>query len=296
MIGPLFGLLTALFFAAASIFARVGQRERPDDDGVFMTVLVNTALLGAVTFFIEPPEWNTEGVIALIIGGIIGTVFGRSFLLRTIRLIGPSRASAFVVGTPVVAALGGWLILEEAITWIEALGGAITLLGFWLLARARSTGNETSKKVPLWYYAVAVGAPIAFGTAFVFRKYGLNLYPDSYRAAAIGSLSAFPVIVLIDAVRGKLAERVRSNFSNVSWWFVAGGVATSLALLSQFTAFGYLPAWVVGIFAGTQGIWAMVMSKLFLRHDDIIDSTAVFSVVLSTVGVVIISWQQGVSG
>lgn len=294
LIGPAFGLLTAVFFAAGSILARIGQRSRPDDDGVFMTVLVNVAVLYLATLFVKPPEWNREGIVALIIGGIIGTVLGRTSLLRTVRLLGPSRASGFVVGTPVVAAIGGWIVLGESITLIEGIGGTITLVGFWLLARARSTGNITNEKPPVWYYLVGLGAPVFFGTAFVFRKYGLNLYPDSYRGAFIGAASAFPIIVLIDAFRGQLGERIRTNFQTVNWWFVAGGVATAGALLSQFTAFSYLPAWVVGIFAGTQGIFAMVLAKVFLRHDDRLDRTAVISVALSTVGVVIISWSQGI--
>ena len=294
LIGPAFGLLTAVFFAGGSILVRIGQRDRPDDDGVFMTVLVNVVVLFVATLFVEPPEWNQQGIIALVVGGIIGTVLGRTFLLRTVRLLGPSRASGFVVGTPVVAAIGGWIVLGESITIIEGVGGAITLIGFWLLAKARSTGNITDDKPPVWYYLVAVGAPIFFGTAFVFRKYGLNLYPDSYRGAFIGAASAFPLIVLIDLLRGQLGERIRSNFSQINWWFVTGGIATAGALLSQFTAFGYLPAWVVGIFAGTQGIWAMVLAKLFLRHDDHLDRVAIISVALSTLGVVIISWSQGV--
>ncbi len=296
LIGPAFGLLTAVFFAAGSILARIGQRTRPDDDGVFMTVLVNVAVLFLATLFVKPPEWNRQGIVALIIGGVIGTVLGRTSLLRTVRLLGPSRASGFVVGTPVVAAIGGWIVLGESITLIEGIGGTITLVGFWLLARARSTGNLTNEKPPVWYYLVGLGAPVFFGTAFVFRKYGLNLYPDSYRGAFIGAASAFPIIVLIDAFRGQLGERIRSNFQTANWWFVAGGVATAGALLSQFTAFSYLPAWVVGIFAGTQGIFAMVLSKAFLKHDDHLDRTAIISVVLSTIGVVIISWSQGVGG
>ncbi len=100
--------------------------------------------------------------------------------------------------------------------------------------------------------------------------------------------------MLIDAFRGQLGERIRSNFGEVNWWFVTGGIATAGALLSQFTAFRFLPAWVVGIFAGTQGIWAMVLAKVFLRNDDHLDRVAIVSVALSTLGVVIISWSQGV--
>ena len=298
MIGIFFGLLTAVFFASGSILVRLGQRTRPDDDGIFMTVLVNVLVLGAAAAFVDPPEWDTAGIVALIIGGIIGTVLGRGFLLRSVRLIGPSRASSFVTGVPVVAAVGGWIFLNETITWLEALGGAITIAGFWWLAKARTStiGGTGTKEVPLWYYAVAAGAPLFFGAAFVLRKYGLELYPNSYLGAFIGAASAFPIIVLIDAYRGKLRERVRSNFQGIPWWFVAGGVTTAAALLSQFTAFRYLPAWVVGIFAGTQGIWAMILSSIFLRGDDHIDRNAVGGVVLSAVGVIIISIQQGLGG
>ncbi len=243
LIGPAFGLLTAVFFAGGSILVRIGQRDRPDDDGVFMTVLVNVVVLFVATLFVEPPEWNQQGIIALVVGGIIGTVLGRTFLLRTVRLLGPSRASGFVVGTPVVAAIGGWIVLGESITIIEGVGGAITLIGFWLLAKALSTGNITDEKPPVWYYLVAVGAPLFFGTAFVFRKYGLNLYPDSYRGAFIGAASAFPLIVLIDLLRGQLGERIRSNFSQINWWFVTGGVASGRRLASAKSTAFWVSAW-----------------------------------------------------
>ena len=60
--GIFFGLFGALCFSLTSILVRVGQRTRPKDDGVFMSVLVNVLLLGAVALFVDWPAWDTGGI------------------------------------------------------------------------------------------------------------------------------------------------------------------------------------------------------------------------------------------
>ncbi|MDH3250850.1 MAG: DMT family transporter, partial [Acidimicrobiia bacterium] len=138
---------------------------------------------------------------------------------------------------------------------------------------------------------IATGAPVFFGMAFVFRKWGLERFDSAVIGAFVGALSAYLVIILIDAGRGILPERSRSNFLNVSWWFVAAGVATSVALLSQFLAFTYLEAWAVGILQSTQGIWTIGLSLIFLKGDERIDRTLVITVLMVAAGVTLISLQ-----
>lgn len=75
------------------------------------------------------------------------------------------------------------------------------------------------------------------------------------------------------------------NIRPIPWWFVAAGLTASLALLSQYTAFGYLPAWVVGILQATQGLWAIGLGLVFLKGDEQVDSALIGSVVLVISGV-----------
>jgi drug/metabolite transporter (DMT)-like permease len=190
-----------------------------------------------------------------------------------------------------VAALAGWLALGETLTPIEMLGGTIVALGLLWLIRARSGGAGGATKAPLFHYVIAAGAPISFGLAFVFRKWGLERFDSSVVGAFVGAASAYLVIVLIDAVRGVLGERARSNFRDPSWWFVGAGFSTSAALLSQFTAFTYLEAWMVGILQATQGIWIIILSILFLKGDEHIDRALIGAVALVVAGVVLIALQ-----
>lgn len=289
--GIVLGLTAAFCFSLTSILVRVGQRTRPHDDGVFMSVLVNVVVLGIYATLVPWPTWDTPAMIAFIIGGVIGTVGGRTSLLRAVRLVGPSRSNAFLTGTPAVAALAGWLALGETLTPIEMLGGTIVALGLLWLIRARSGGAGGATKAPLFHYVIAAGAPISFGLAFVFRKWGLERFDSSVVGAFVGAASAYLVIVLIDAVRGVLGERARSNFRDPSWWFVGAGFSTSAALLSQFTAFTYLEAWMVGILQATQGIWIIILSILFLKGDEHIDRALIGAVALVVAGVVLIALQ-----
>jgi drug/metabolite transporter (DMT)-like permease len=290
--GLLLGLSGAIFFAIASILLRVGQRTREGDDGLFMTVFVNVVMFSAVVVFVTLPPWDRAAIIALLVGGVIGTVFGRFSNLRAIRWIGPTRANAFLTANPVVAAIVGWPVLGETVSAIEAVGGFLVIYGLLRFIRARggpgaaALGPAPDK--PWLGYLFAILAPAFFGIAFVVRKWGLVRYDSVVMGGFLGVVAAFAVIVLIDTFRGEIGRVIKDNFGNISWWFVAAGAATTLALLSQYAAFGFLPAWVVGILQSTQGLWTLALSVVFLGQEEHIDRTVVANLFLVVAGVAVI--------
>ncbi|NNC39079.1 MAG: DMT family transporter [Acidimicrobiia bacterium] len=291
--GFVFGIGSAFFFALSSVLIRIGQRQRAGDDGVLMTVTVNVLVLGLAASFAIRPPWTTTGVAALLAAGVVGSVLGRSLNLRAVRLIGSTRASAFITGTPVAAAVVGWVVLEETVSPIEGFGGLLVIGGLLWLVRLRAgpAGLVKGDQVPTRYYVIAALAPMFFGTAFVMRKWGLQRFDSSVIGAFLGAIAAFAVLTSLDILRGAIRERVAANVHSVPWWFVAAGVTTSIALLSQFSAFGHLPAWVVGILQATQGIWAIALGMVFLRGDEHVDWHLMGSVALVVSGVVLIAVQ-----
>jgi len=300
LIGVLLGLATGALFAAGSVLARVGQRHRPQDDGLMMTILVNVLVLGVIALTRVPPEWNTAGVVGLAAGGVLGSLMGRSANLRAVRYIGATRASAFMTGSPVAAAVTGWLILGEEIGLLDALGGLIVIVGLLALVRARSTPTSmldgvaapADARTVRVGFIVAAAAPVFFGLGFVVKKWGLLQYDDGVLGAMIGSITAFVVVVLVDTISGRMGRRLSENFASVPWWFVAAGVAMSGALIAQFTAFSYLEAWLVGVLQGTQGIFAMLLGWIFMRGEERIDGWVAASVLLVAGGVTVIGLQR----
>jgi drug/metabolite transporter (DMT)-like permease len=264
-----------------------------------MTILVNVAVLGSIALTVSAPEWSTAGVVALAVGGVLGSVMGRFANLRAVRLVGATRSSAFMTGSPLVAALAGWLLLGEEVGALEGLGGLIVIAGLLALVRARSVptsmldgvATPADRRTVRLGFLFAAAAPIFFGLGFVVKKWGLLRYDDAVLGALIGSSAAFLVVVAIDAGAGRIGRRLQENFAQIPWWFVAAGVAMSAALLTQFAAFSYLEAWLVGVLQGTQGIFALMLGWTFIREEERIDAWVVLSVLLVAAGVILIGLQ-----
>lgn len=296
MIGVVLGVATGALFATGSVLARIGQRHRPQDDGLMMTILVNVVVLGLISLTVTAPEWSTAGVVGLAIGGVLGSLMGRFANLRAVRLVGATRSSAFLTGSPLVAAVAGWLILGEDVALIDAVGGLVVIAGLLALVRARATPTSVldgvaaaadSRTVRLGFI-FAAAAPVFFGLGFVVKKWGLLRYDDAVLGAVIGSIAAFAVVISIDAGAGRIGRRLRENLRQIPLWFVGAGVAMSGALLTQFAAFSYLDAWLVGVLQGTQGIWALLLGWIFIRDEERIDGWVGASVLLVAAGVTLI--------
>ena len=302
--GVVLGLSAGVFFSIASILARFGMRFRSQDDGLFMSILMNFVVLSALTATVDLPEWNTAGVVALVVGGVLGTFGGRASNLRAVRILGPSRANAFLTGGPLVTALGGWAVLGEGISLVSGIGGMIVLVGLSRIVVMRSSALAVESRASIAEpepkvverarslgYLLAALAPILFGLAFVVRKWGLTEYPSAVAGAAIGAAAGLGVSLLGDVALARVGRRLRENLLHPPWWFVAAGAATSIALVSQFYAFSFLPAWVVNLLQGTQVLWTLLLAAVFLRTEERIDGRLVGSVALVAVGVAAITLQ-----
>jgi drug/metabolite transporter (DMT)-like permease len=300
LIGVVLGVTTGALFAAGAVLARIGQRHRPNDDGLLMTVLVNVVVLGIIALGVTAPKWSTAGVIGLALGGVLGTLMGRSTNLRAVRLVGATRTSAFMTGTPLVAAVAGSIMLGETVDVVDGAGGLLVIAGLLALVRARSIPTSildgiaapADERTVRLGFIFAAAAPVFFGLSFVVKKWGLVRYDSAVLGAFIGALTALLIVVLIDTSSARIGRRIRENFREIPWWFVAAGIAMSGALLTQFAAFSYLDAWLVGVLQGTQGIWALLLGWLFIRKEERIDRWIVVSVLLVAAGVTLIGIQR----
>ena len=293
-------MATGALFAAGAVLARIGQRHRPNDDGLLMTVLVNVLMLGVISLTVTAPNWSTAGVVGLAVGGVLGSLLGRSANLRGVRLVGATRTSAFMTGTPLVAAVAGSIMLGENVDLVDGVGGLLVIAGLLALVRSRATptsvldgvATPADRKTIRLGFIFAAAAPVFFGLSFVVKKWGLLRYDSAVLGAFIGAFTALLFVILLDALAGRFRRRMTENFRRIPWWFVGAGVAMSGALLTQFAAFSYLEAWLVGVLQGTQGIWALILGWLFIRKEERIDGWVVTSILLVAAGITLIGIQR----
>lgn len=305
--GFVFGIAAAAVFGLSAVCNRIGMRVRPDDDGLMMTVTINVIVLGVPLLFLGLPRLDGIGLAAFATGGLTGTYLGRFTNLKAIRRVGPARANAFLTSSPIVSALLGWLVLGETVAPGAAAGAALVLIGLRFVVRTTGSNapaaatileaapprdRPTTSSSPRSGFLWAGLAPLFFGSAFVFRKVGMNTIPDVLLGAFLGALSALVALVVVDVLRDRVSERIHDNFRHIPWWFVAGGVGTSAALILQFLAYFDLPAWVVSLLQGTQGMWTLFWSFLFLRREEHLSWRLALGVALVVGGVSIVTLQS----
>lgn len=301
--GFLLGAAAAAAFGGAAVLNRIGMRHRSNDDGVLMSILVNVAVLGVVVLLTSRPEFDPRGILAFVAAGILGTFLGRTSNLRAVRIIGPARANAFLTTAPLISGIGGWLVLGEEVGIGAAIGGLIVLMGLRLVMRnpgiapppPPSTGPAITLPATagsrISGYLLAVGGACFFGMAFVMRKLGTVWFPSAIVGAFVGAVSALVIVTIVDSYRGQIRRRWQENVRSIPWWFVAGGVATSAALLLQFSAYFYLPAWTVSLLQGTQVLWTLLWSYFFLRGEEHLTLRLLWGVLLVVAGVSIVALQ-----
>lgn len=308
--GVFFGIAAAAAFGGGAVLNRVGMRHRENDNGVLMTIFVNVVVLGAAMLFVPMPSFDPRGILAFVGAGLLGTFFGRATNLRAVRLIGPSRANALLTTAPLVSAAGGWIVLGEAVGWVSAGGALIVLVGLRIVmrspvsaevptavssggdARTESSEADPHRRALSGYVMASIGA-VFFGMAFVVRKLGILWFPSAVVGAFLGALSALVGVAIVDGLGGRIKQRWKENFRSIPWWFVAGGLATSAALLFQFIAYFDLPAWTVSLFQGTQVMWTLLWSYVWLRREERLSAELIAGISLVVVGVSIVAVQVG---
>ena len=319
--GVAIGLTSAMLFGLNAVFLKIGMRSRRLDNGLFMSVLINVLFLGAAMLFISLPAWSWEGFVGFVLAGLMTTWLGRGTSFMAVRLLGPVRQNAILVSAPLFAAITGWLFLGESITPLQASGGVVISVGVLVLLRSRLqhhgrapqdervtntaafSGVEAVVERPTRApgatrsadvtrgFIVAVLAAVFFGTGFVARKWGLSHLPSAVTGAFIGASIALAMTIVSTSLRGRMGDLVTDNLLNIPWWFVAGGLACTVALFLQFSAFEHLPAWSVSLLQSTQAVWALLFTWLFLRGEEDIGWELLISIGLIASGLTIMSVQ-----
>src|SRR5215212_9520836 len=100
--------------------------------------------------------WATSWVVPVIALGLIPTAIAYTLGIMGIARLRPRFASLVGLSEVMFAVLAAWMLLGEAITWTQAIGGAVVLAG---LALARQ-GDRTEKLAEMtWAQGPPDGVP-----------------------------------------------------------------------------------------------------------------------------------------
>lgn len=147
LVGDCFGVITSFFFGLYFLAASRARRDGGLSAGItfvqsavtaavlLVCALIHTAV-GGVGFL---PD-SARGLLALVGLALVSQVGGQGLLVVSMGRLPAVFSSLVIFLEAVVAAFLGWLLMDEAITGSQFLGGLLILVGIWV-ARPRSQAN-----------------------------------------------------------------------------------------------------------------------------------------------------------
>lgn len=208
-LGEIISLIVALSWTVTALFAdRASHRLGSMTANVMRLVLASVFL--AVILWIGvghpyPVYADGKAWAWLAASALVGYVFGDYCLFNCYLSIGARFGQLFMTLAPPMAAIAGWAILGETLTWKSALAMFVTLSGIAISILAKGEGHHVHLTLPLKGILLGLGAGLGQGVGLVLSKVGMEHYAEiipSDAPAAMGSLLPFASTMIRAIVGG----------------------------------------------------------------------------------------------
>ena len=191
-LGEIISLVVATSWTVTALFAdKASHRLGSMTANVIRLVLASVFL--AVILWIGvghpyPVYADGKAWAWLAASALVGYVFGDYCLFNCYLSIGARFGQLFMTLAPPMAAIAGWAILGESLSWKSALAMLVTLSGIAISILAKGNGHKVRLTLPLKGILLGLGAGLGQGVGLVLSKVGMEHYASIVPADATSSI------------------------------------------------------------------------------------------------------------
>jgi drug/metabolite transporter (DMT)-like permease len=232
-----------------------------------------------------PTDASLHNWIWLSVSGLIGFVIGDFLLFKSFTVIGAWLAMLIMTLAPPMAAVFGWLLLDERLSMMSLAGMVITLAGIVVVIfRPEGKNGNVAVSKPIAGLLFAFGGALGQALGIVFSKYGMQQY-SPFAATQIriiaGIIGFIVFITLIGkwvSVRSALMDR-KAMIPTTIGSFFGPFLGVSFSLLAiQHTSTG-----VASTIMALVPIFVIPPSILLFKHK--ITAREILGTIISLCGV-----------
>lgn len=138
VLGDFYGLVTAFFFASYMLSVRSVRASISPGTLMFRSGVITAIALLITALVMDDPllPGSLQGWLVLLGLALVSHAGGQGLLAYALGHVPAALGSLVILIEPLAAAILGWLILNEAVTPLQAAGGAVILTGI-IIARIK---------------------------------------------------------------------------------------------------------------------------------------------------------------
>jgi drug/metabolite transporter (DMT)-like permease len=193
-LGEIISLVVAVMWTATALFADQASRRIGAMSTNLFRMIFSAILLAGLLWIVigHPYPAFADGKTWLWMGlsSLVGYVFGDFCLFNAYVVIGARFGQLFMTLAPPFAAIAGWVLLGETLSWRSWLAMAVTLTGIAISILSRSgSGHHLTLKLPLKGVLLGIGAGLGQGVGLVLSKIGMQHYAEALPSDAPAAFS-----------------------------------------------------------------------------------------------------------
>ena len=185
-VGEIISLVVAVSWTVTALFAEVGSKRLGSLQMNVIRMVLSLLMLGATLWWFtgSPVPLYADGKawFWLSMSGFVGYLLGDYCLFNSYIWIGSRFGQLFMTLAPPTAAITGFFMLGETLSWNAWLGMMVTLTGIGISVLNKGTSNKLSLKLPLKGVLFGIGAGVGQGVGLVLSKVGMTHYEASIPA------------------------------------------------------------------------------------------------------------------
>lgn len=285
MLPIVFGLLTSLCFAIASLLAQRGYANGAAPWGAWITIAGNCALLLAAHFVLhsETRFLVVDNLIFVAVGLLVPGVT-RVLSFRGIRTMGSSITSTIVNTTPMFSTLLAIALLGERPRALVLLGVALTVGG---LITVSWVGSQTDyKKSELLYPFLCA---LLFSLKDITVRWALGA-GDGQPIFSAGIAALTSTIQIFFVTRYVQGEKFRLPPRAVVWWFVWSGIFTGGSFLFMYLALSMERVTIVAPLINSYAVFVLLLTPVLARQIENVTPRKIAGAALVVAGIFLVSF------
>ena len=181
-IGEILSLTVAMIWTCTAIFADEASHRIGSNTVNVIRLVLGTFFLGAILWITIGVPWplyaDSRTWMWLALSALVGYVFGDFCLFNCYIYVGARFGQLFMTIAPLMAAIAGWIMLGEAMSWKAWIAMTITLCGIAISILSRGEDHHLHTSLPLIGILLGIGAGIGQGVGLVLSKIGMQYYSE----------------------------------------------------------------------------------------------------------------------
>ena len=286
------GVALAILSAATSAFSVVLVRKYSNQSSTFNISLaiswVGMLVLWPLALFLTNfSAANLPSILLFAVSGILTPGFVRLLYYQGMKKLGaPVNSSLFAV-YPLYTALLAVLFLAEALAPGNWAGILMVFLGGILVEwSSREAKSQKHSKKDL-IFPVLGGVALGFGS--LLRKSALILFDAPVLGVAVAyTVSLLPFLVIL-AFSAQTRKGLSLKRDTRLFW--VAGVGQAVTWMLSFYALSFDEVSVITPLLSIEPVFVALFAFLYLRKIEHVSTRLVVSVVLTVIGVVLVTWK-----